>query len=96
MVSIINFTVPKEFISFLVKDIIDPKKDDFYCDYLCSRDNKKGKIISTYIGKILSISINNNIEVELVNKIIVLILFYENKEKVFIVYDILKIVFRNL
>ena len=70
MVSIINFTVPKEFISFLVKDIIDPKKDDFYCDYLCSRDNKKGKILSTYIGKILSISINNNIEVELVNKII--------------------------
>jgi len=70
MTSIINFTVPKEFISFIVKDIIDPKKDNFYGDYLCSRDNKKGKLISTYIGKILSISINNNIEVELVNKVI--------------------------
>ena len=39
-------------------------------DYMCSRENKKGRMISTYIGKILSSSMNNNTEVELTTKII--------------------------
>ena len=70
MLAIMNYTTPKEFISYIIKDIIEPNKDNFYLDYICSRDNKKGKFISTYIGRILSCSINNNIELELVNKII--------------------------
>ena len=70
MSDILSFSVPKEFISSIIKDIIEPKKEIFYSEYFCSHDNKKGKMISTYIGKILSCSMNNNIEIELTTKII--------------------------
>ena len=70
MSDIINLYFPKEFISFVIKEIIEPKKEIFYMEYMCSRENKKGRMISTYIGKILSSSMNNNTEVELTTKII--------------------------
>ena len=60
----------KDFISYLVKDIIEPNKDIFYYGYFTSSDHIKGNTISEYIGKILACSLNKNIETELVNKII--------------------------
>ena len=70
MISIYSYSIPKEYISYLIKDIIEPNKDNFYNNYFTSRDNKKGNTISTYIGNILALGINNNIETELVTKII--------------------------
>lgn len=65
MIDIFNFSVSKEFLSYLVKDIIDPNKEIFYINYLCSRNTKKGNFICNYIGKILAYYLSNNIEIEL-------------------------------
>ena len=70
IIDIYNHSIPKEFLSSLIKDIIEPNQDNLYKNYYISRDNKKGRCMSIYISKILCCCINNNIEIELVNKII--------------------------
>ena len=70
MIDIFEYSIPKELLSYIIKDIIEPNKENFYINYFCSRDDNKGKMISTYIGRVLTCSINNNIENELVNRII--------------------------
>ena len=70
MIDIFECSIPKKLLSYIIKDIIEPNKENFYNNYFCSRDEYKGKMISTYIGRVLTCSINNNIENELVNCII--------------------------
>ena len=57
-------SVPKELLSYLIKDFIEKNKDNLYINYFCNRDNKKGEKISCYIGRIISCCINNSIENE--------------------------------
>ena len=70
MINLCKKLIPKEFISHIIKDIIEPNKDNFYDNYFISRDNKKGNCVSIYIGNLLALSMDNNIETELVTKII--------------------------
>ena len=70
MIYFFKMVIPTELISHLIKDIIEPNKESFYANYFVSKDNKKGNCISSYIGNILALGLNNNIEVELVNKTI--------------------------
>ena len=70
MVYLYKLIIPTELISHIIKDIIEPNKESFYTDYFISKENKKGNAISSYIGFILALAINNNIETELVNKTI--------------------------
>ena len=65
-----KIVTPTELISHIIKDIIEPNKESFYTDYFISKDNKKGNCISSYIGNLLAVGLNNNIEVELINKTI--------------------------
>ena len=67
---IYNHSVPKEFISYLIKEIIDPIKEKLYINYFVSRDRIMGNDTSKYIGKIICCGLNNNIETELSMKII--------------------------
>ena len=67
---IYNHSVPKELISYLIKDIIDPIKEKLYLNYFVCRDRIMGNDISNYVGKIICCALNNNIEVELSMKII--------------------------
>ena len=62
MIDIYENSIPKELLSFLIKEFIEPNKDNLFLNFFCNRSLKKGKIISTYIARILSCSINNNIE----------------------------------
>ena len=57
-------STPKELLSYLIKDFIEKNKDNLYINYFCNRCNKKGEMISCYIGRIISCCINNNIEDE--------------------------------
>ena len=59
----------KELLSYLLK-YIDQMKENIFKNYLVSKDRIKGGEIGKYIAKIICISINNNIEIELSNKII--------------------------
>ena len=70
IIDIFEYSIPKELLTYLIKDIIEPDKENLYKNYFCSRCFKKAKIISTYIGRILSCCINNNIENDLTLKII--------------------------
>ena len=70
MIDIYENSIPKELLSFLIKEFIEPNKDNLFLNFFCNRSLKKGKIISTYIARILSCSINNNIENELSYNII--------------------------
>ena len=51
-------------ISYLIKDIIEPKKELLLLNYLLSKDAKLGEAFSNYFANILIISIENNIENE--------------------------------
>ena len=61
---IYELSIPKELLSYLVKDFIEQNKENFYLNYFCNRDNKKGILISCYIGRIITCCLNNNIENE--------------------------------
>ena len=63
-------SIPKELLSYLIKDFIETNKDNLYLNYLCNRDNKKGIMISKYIGRIIACCVNNNIENEIAYNII--------------------------
>ena len=57
-------------ISYLIKDILEPKKEIFLHDYLLYKDKKLSEAFSNYFAKILIISIENNIENEIALQII--------------------------
>ena len=65
-----------ELITYLIKEIIEPKLEYIFINYFCTRDNYLGNAFSLYIGKILCTSINNKIEIESSMKIIE---YYLNK-----------------
>ena len=52
-------------ISYLVKDIFEPKKEILLKDYLLCKDSKLGEAFSFYLAEILISSIENNIEAEI-------------------------------
>jgi len=60
--SIIKY-MPK-YLSSIIKEFIEPKKEFIYKEYLLSNNKGFGESISYYFGKILSLSININIENE--------------------------------
>ena len=70
MISIYEVAIPKDLLTYLIKDIIEPNKEHFYQNYICSKEYKKGSILSQYIGRIICCCINNDIETELCMKII--------------------------
>ena len=51
-------------LSYLIKDILEPKKEIFLHDFLLTKDIKLGESMSTYFANILILSIENNIETE--------------------------------
>ena len=59
----------EELLKHLI-NYIEQIKENIYKNYLTSKDRIKGAQIGKYISKILSISLQYNIEVELINKII--------------------------
>ena len=70
LIDIYEYSKPKELLSYLIKDVIEINKDNFYENYFCNREIKKSKFISSYISRILTCCINNDIETELTFKII--------------------------
>ena len=70
MIEIYETSKSEELLSYLIKDFIEPNKENLYANYFCNREIKKCRNISTYIRRILSICINNNIENEIALKII--------------------------
>ena len=68
MILIINY-IPN-ILHYLVKDIIEPKKEIILYDYLLAKDAKLGEAFSIYFGKILSLSLEKNIENETAVKLI--------------------------
>ena len=76
IIDILEYSIPKELLSYLIKDIIMNNLDNFYSNYICSKEMRKSKIICLYIGKIISVCYNNDIENDSVIKIIQ---FYLNK-----------------
>ena len=67
---IYSHSVPKDLLTYLIKDIIEQRKVKLYENYFVSKDRTMGDSIAEYIGKILCCGLNNNIETELVMKII--------------------------
>ncbi len=67
---IYKHSLPKEFLSYLIKDIIEPKKEKIYTNYLVARDRIMGNDISKYVGRIVCCGLDNNIENELCMKVI--------------------------
>ena len=65
-----NHSVPKELISYLIKDVIEPIKEKLYINYFVSRDRIMGNDIATYVAKIICCGLNNNIEIEVSMKIV--------------------------
>ena len=59
----------KELLNYLLQ-YIENIKENIFNNYLVSKDRIKGKEIGKYIAKIICISINNNIEIELGKNII--------------------------
>ena len=57
-------------LPYLIKDIIEPKKEIILYDYFLVKDVKLGEAFSFYFGKILALSIEKNIESETAVKII--------------------------
>ena len=70
IIDILEYSIPKELLSYLIKDIIMNNLDNYYSNYICSREMKKSKVICSYIGKIISVCYNNDIENDLILKII--------------------------
>ena len=70
IINIYNNSVPKELLSYLIKDIIEPLKEKLYANYFVSRNRIMGNDTAKYVGKILCCGLNNNIETEIVMKII--------------------------
>ena len=67
---IYKHTVPKEFLSYLIKEVIDPIKEKLYINYFVSRDRIMGNDISKYVGKIVCCCLDNSIENEICMKFI--------------------------
>ena len=65
-----SYSVPKELISYLIKDVIEPIKEKLYINYFVSRDRIMGNDIATYVAKIICCGLNNNIETEISMKIV--------------------------
>ena len=65
-----NHSVPKELISYLIKDVIEPIKEKLYINYFVSRDRIMGNDIAAYVAKIVCCGLNNNIETEVAMKIV--------------------------
>lgn len=65
-----NHSVPKELISYLIKDVIEPIKEQLYINYFVSRDRIMGNDIATYVAKVICVGLNNNIETEISMKVI--------------------------
>ena len=63
-------------VTYLVKEIIEPKKEILLYDYLLCKDAKLGEAFSNYIAKTLILSIDNNVENE---ASLQLIKFYTDK-----------------
>ena len=70
IIDIYKHTVPKEFLSYLIKDVIDPMKEKLYTNYFVSRDRIMGNDISKYVGKIVCCGLDNSIENEICMKFI--------------------------
>ena len=51
-------------LTYLVKEIMEPKKEILLQDYLLCKDAKLGEAFSNYLAKALTLSIDNNIENE--------------------------------
>ena len=62
-------SIPK-FVSDIIKEFIEPKKEIIYKEYFLTNNKGIGEVFSFYFGKILSLSINDNIENEISMKII--------------------------
>ena len=69
LIDIYRISKNDELLSYLIK-YIDQIKDNIFKNYLISKDRIKGRQIGNYIAKTICIAINNNIEIDLVNKII--------------------------
>ena len=69
IINIYEYFPNDEFISYLI-EYIDEIKENIFKNYLVSKDRIKGKQIGKYISKIISISIDNNINIDLANNII--------------------------
>ena len=67
---IYRHSVPKELLSYLIKDIIEPKIGKIFKNYLVARDRIMGNDISKYVGRIVGCGLDNNIESETCTKII--------------------------
>ena len=63
-------------VTYLIKEIIEPKKEILLYDYLLCKDAKLGEAFSNYLAKTLVLSIDNNIENE---ASLQLIKFYTDK-----------------
>ena len=55
-----NHSVPKELISYLIKDVIEPIKEKLYINYFVSRDRIMGNDIATYVAKLICCGLNRN------------------------------------
>ena len=63
-------------VTYLIKEIIEPKKEILLYDYLLCKDAKLGEAFSNYLAKTLVLSIDNNVENE---ASLQLIKFYTDK-----------------